>query len=147
MHVCIFMSVAICIYRAKHVFIVMSLTLIHYHMDNSSLLPLLVYMSSPTPTVSDMDPIIQHHLIAQCKYNCIAVSELLICTPVGTSLSTRVQCLYTVSVAYSITHIVSSFTCQHLYLRLQWDVLYTWNTIRLFCQNLHSILRSCNLLN
>lgn len=70
-------------------------------------------------------------LIVQFKYKCMTVSELLICTPVGTFLSTRVLCLCIIS-ACSVRNTISSFIGQHLYPHLlQWNASYTWNTIRL----------------
>ena len=82
------------LYQAKYEFVLMSPTVIHYHVALSSLLFLPICKS---PTLNREKPGSHHvppiYLIAPFKYTYIASSELLSCTPMGSNfIDTVLMC-------------------------------------------------------
>ena len=100
-HTHIYIYVAICIYMlhicshliyshlylyaTKHEFIVIFLTLIHYHMDHSSLFCLLIYKLHSSSEESGSHHLPSTYLSVQFQQACIVASKLLVQAPVGSS--------------------------------------------------------------
>ena len=104
MHICKYfyvfislsLSLSLSLSVGKHEFILMSPSLIHYHIGHSSLLPLL-FCNLPLQQGEIWPPPVTIHLLSYliplCMHSCVSV--LLTCTPVADQLeySTHVQFL------------------------------------------------------
>ena len=73
------------LYATKHEFIVMFLTLIHYHMDHSSLFCLLIYKLHSNSKEPGSHHLPSIFLSVQFQQACTVVSKLLIQAPLGSS--------------------------------------------------------------
>ena len=73
------------LYATKHEFIVMFLTLIHYHMDHSSLFCLLIYKLHSNSEEPGSPHLPSIYLSVQFQQAYIVVSKLLIQVPVGSN--------------------------------------------------------------
>ena len=105
MYMYIFINISICIllhfHYAKHELILMSPTIIQYHMDYSDLLPCLsiaFYSSRSGDKPTSLQPA-SIHLLVPFHYTRILVWELL---SWETTLPTRVQSLYLVPFAFDV---------------------------------------------
>lgn len=103
MHLGIKISICkpLCLYSAKHEFILVSPTLIHYRVDHFSLLPFFVWNLPPQQWENWLPPsAIHRNIYSQCT--CIVISALLTHLPWRTTLSSRGQCLRAAPAALSL---------------------------------------------